>query len=120
LESTTLLQAEGLSKSFGELKALQDVDLEVKTGSIHALLGHTASGKSTLMNVFCGVCLPDAGRLLLNGKVVNFRSPEDALREGIAMVHQGSAVVSDLAVSKNIFLGQEPTVKFDSAAGHAL
>jgi ABC-type sugar transport system ATPase subunit len=120
LESTTLLQAEGLSKSFGELKALQDVDLEVKTGSIHALLGHHGSGKSTLMNVFCGVCLPDAGRILLNGKVANFSSPDDALREGIAMVHQGPAVVSDLAMSKNIFLDQEPTAKFDSAAGHAL
>jgi ABC-type sugar transport system ATPase subunit len=116
----TLLQAEGLSKSFGELKALQDVNLEVKTGSIHALLGHTGSGKSTLMNVFCGVCLPDAGRLLLNGKAVNFSSPDDAFRQGIAMVHQEPAAVSDFAVSENIFLGQEPTAKFDADTRHEL
>jgi ABC-type sugar transport system ATPase subunit len=120
LESATLLRAEGLSKSFGELQALRDVDLEVKTGSIHSLLGDHGSGKSTLMKVFCGVYVPDAGRFLLNGKVVNFRSPDDALNQGIAMVHQEPAAVSDLAVSKNIFLGQESTAKFDPDARQAL
>jgi rhamnose transport system ATP-binding protein len=121
LESMALLQAEGLSKLFGELKVLQGVDLEVKTGSIHALLGHPGAGKTTLLNVFGGVYAPDSGRLLLEGKAVNFSSPDDALRAGISMVHQEPAVVlPDLDVSERIFQGQEATAKFDSDAGREL
>jgi ABC-type sugar transport system ATPase subunit len=114
LESVTLLQAEGLSKLFGELKVLQGVNLEVKTRSIHAVLGHHGAGKTTLMNVLSGVYAPDSGRLLLNGRAVNFGSSDDALRQGISMVHQEPAVVlPGLDVSEHIFQGPKPAVKFD-------
>jgi ribose transport system ATP-binding protein len=108
LEFKTLLQAEGISKSFGAMKALQQVDLEVRAGSVHALLGHNGAGKSTLMNVLSGVHAPDSGRLLLEGKPVSFSSPRDALDQGISMVHQELSIVPDLDVGENIFLGREP------------
>jgi inositol transport system ATP-binding protein len=111
LKSETLLQAEDISKSFGAIKALQHVDLEMRSGSVHALLGHNGAGKSTLMNVLSGVHAPDSGRLLLEGKAISFSSPGDALNQGISMVHQELSIVPDLDVSENIFLGREPLAR---------
>jgi ABC-type sugar transport system ATPase subunit/ABC-type sugar transport system substrate-binding protein len=113
LTSGSLLQAEGISKSFGAIKALQQVDLEVERGSVHALLGHNGAGKSTLMNVLSGVHTPDAGQLLLEGKAISFSSPRDALDQGISMVHQELSIVPDLDVSENIFLGREPMARLN-------
>ena len=113
LKSENLLRAEGISKSFGAIKALQQVDLEVRPGSVHALLGHNGAGKSTLMNVLSGVHAPDSGRLLLEGKAVSFSSPRDALDQGISMVHQELSIVPDLDVSENIFLGREPMARLN-------
>jgi ABC-type sugar transport system ATPase subunit len=112
-ESKSLLLAENISKSFGAIKALRQVDLEVRSGSVHALLGHNGAGKSTLMNVLSGVHRPDSGRILLEGKSVSFSSPRDALDQGISMVHQELSIVPDLDVSENIFLGREPMARLN-------
>ena len=104
----TLLEAEGISKSFGATKALQHVDLKVTAGSVHAVMGHNGAGKSTLMNLLSGAYPPDSGRFLIQGKPIRFNSPRDALNQGITMVHQELSIVPDLDVGENIFLGREP------------
>jgi ABC-type sugar transport system ATPase subunit len=113
LEPEPLLQAEGISKSFGVIKALQQVDLKVMAGSVHAIMGHNGAGKSTLMNLLSGAYAPDSGRLLLQGKPIRFNSPRDALDQGITMVHQELSIIPDLDVGENIFLGREPIAALD-------
>jgi ABC-type sugar transport system ATPase subunit len=112
-DNDTLLQAKNISKSFGTIQALQQVDLEVRAGSVHALLGHNGAGKSTLMNILSGVHAPDSGQLFLEGKQVKFTSPRHALDQGISMVHQELSIVPDLDVSENIFLGREPMARLN-------
>lgn len=103
-----LLRAEGLTKSFGVVKALQGVDIAVAAGSVHAVVGHNGAGKSTLMKLLSGVFPQDAGQIRLEGKTIGFSSPRDALNSGISMVHQELSVIPDLDVAENIFLGREP------------
>ena len=109
----TVLKAEGISKTFGVIRALDQVDLEVKKGSVHAVIGHNGAGKSTLMNIVSGVHKPDSGRLLLDGKALSFNSPRDALDQGISMVHQELSIIPDLDVGENIFVGREPTARLN-------
>lgn len=106
--SDYLLRVQGVSKSFGVVKALKGVDLELRAGSVHAVIGHNGAGKSTLMNILSGVHTPDSGRILLRGQPISLASPHDAFDQGITMVHQELAIVPDLDVSENIFLGREP------------
>lgn len=103
-----VLQAEGLTKSFGAIRALQGVDIEVKPGSVHAVVGHNGAGKSTLMNVLSGVYRPDSGRISISGHEVHLSSPRDALGQGVSMVHQELSIIPDLDVAENMFLGREP------------
>lgn len=103
----TILNMQGISKSFGGVHALVDVHLEVNRGEIHALLGENGAGKSTLMNVLTGVVPMDAGHIEFDGKVYEnptIRQMEDA---GIAFVHQELSVINDLTVYENIFLNRE-------------
>lgn len=103
----TLLQMQGISKSFGGVHALTDVRLEVAAGEVHALLGENGAGKSTLMNILTGVIPMDEGRIEFDGKVYThptIRQMEDA---GIAFVHQELSVINDLTVYENIFLNRE-------------
>ena len=103
----TILQMQGISKSFGGVHALVDVHLEVEKGEIHALLGENGAGKSTLMNILTGVVPMDEGHIEFDGKVYTqptIRQMEDA---GIAFVHQELSVVNDLTVYENIFLNRE-------------
>ena len=104
---TTILQMQGISKSFGGVHALVDVHLEVEKGEIHALLGENGAGKSTLMNILTGVVPMDEGHIEFDGKVYaqpTIRQMEDA---GIAFVHQELSVINDLTVYENIFLNRE-------------
>ena len=103
-----LLRAESISKTFGPVYALDRVDLELRAGSVHAIVGHNGAGKSTLMNILSGVHEPDSGRLVLLGEVVRLRNPAEALARGIAMVHQELSVLPDLDVAENLFVGREP------------
>ncbi len=102
-----LIQVEGLSKRFGGVRALDDVDLAVREGSVHALVGENGAGKSTLGKVIAGVHHPDAGNLLVEGRPVHYRSPHDALKDGITMIAQELALLPHRTVSENVFLGIE-------------
>jgi ABC-type uncharacterized transport system ATPase subunit len=84
------------------------IDLDVRPGEIHALLGENGAGKTTLMNILYGLAVPDAGEILLDGKPVEIASPHDAIEHRISMVHQHFMLVPVLSVSENILLGEEP------------
>lgn len=94
-----------ISKRFGDVVANDRVDLTLRRGEIHALLGENGAGKSTLMNILSGVYLPDSGEIFIDGEKTKFRSPWDAVRRGIGMVHQHFQLVNAFSVLDNILLG---------------
>lgn len=100
-----LLEVRGARKAFGEVKALDDVSMRVRMGSIHGLLGENGAGKSTLMNILYGLYSPDSGEILLEGKRTEIRSPADGIALGIGMVHQVSTLVGEFTAVENIALG---------------
>jgi len=104
-----LLELRGISKAFPGVQALTEVDLELRAGEVHAVMGENGAGKSTLMKVVGGVHAPDAGTVLLEGEPVRLRDPIDAQEHGIAVIHQELAVLDDLDVGRNVMLGREPT-----------
>ncbi len=103
-----VLEMRGIRKEFPGTVANDNVDLEIRRGEVHALLGENGAGKSTLMNVLYGLYRPDAGELLLNGKRVEFSSARDAIGAGIGMVHQHFMLIPVMTVAENIVLGVEP------------
>jgi len=96
---------QGIDKRFPGVIANKDVTLELHEGEIHTLLGENGAGKSTLMNILTGIYHPDAGTINVWGKPVTFRSPRDAILEGIGMVHQHFMLVGTHTVTENIVLG---------------
>ena len=104
---TTLVQLRGVSKDFRGVMAIQDIDLDIRAGEIHAILGENGAGKSTLMKVLAGVYQPSSGEMLLDGKPTVLNSPSDALSHGIAMVFQETNLVPSMSVAQNIYLGDE-------------
>lgn len=102
------LEVRGLGKSFGATRALDDVSIEIESGTVHAFVGENGAGKSTLGKIVAGVFPPDQGDLVLRGEPVAFRSPREALERGIAIVAQEVALVPRLTVAQNVFLGAEP------------
>ncbi len=102
------LEVRGLGKSFGATRALDDVSVEIESGTVHAFVGENGAGKSTLGKIVAGVFPPDQGDLVLRGEPVAFRSPREALERGIAIVAQEVALVPQLTVAQNVFLGAEP------------
>ena len=103
-----MLELKSVSKNFGGVAALRDVDFSLAKGEIHGLVGENGAGKSTMMKIIAGVHHDFDGEMLLNGKPVRFRSPRDSLSAGIGMVHQELSVVPDLTVAENVFLGSQP------------
>ena len=99
----------GITKVFGTFKALDGVDLDVRKQSVHAILGENGAGKSTLMNVLYGLYSADEGEVFLNGKHVDISNPNDAIAQGIGMVHQHFMLVDNFTVTENIVLGDEVT-----------
>src|SRR6202051_4890563 len=95
----------GICKYFPGVVANQDIDLEVLSGEIHALLGENGAGKSTLMNVLTGIYQPDAGQILLDGQPTRFVSPAQAIGAGIGMIHQHFKLIQAFTVAENIHLG---------------
>ena len=81
------LQMKNISKSFGPVQANRNVDLDVRHGEILAILGENGSGKTTLMNMIAGIYYPDEGQIFVNGEEATIRSPKDAFRYGIGMIH---------------------------------
>jgi ribose transport system ATP-binding protein len=108
-ETPARLEMSGISKSFGGVAALRDVDFVLRAGEIHGLVGENGAGKSTLMKIIAGVHTQYQGRMTLDGHPVHFRSARDALAAGIGMVHQELSVVPDLTVAENVYLGKQPT-----------
>jgi ribose transport system ATP-binding protein len=104
-----LLQLTSVSKSFGGIAALKDVDFTLHAGEIHGLVGENGAGKSTTMKIIAGVYPDYEGEMRIDGKPVRFRSARDALAHGIGMVHQELSTVADLTVGENVFLGTQPT-----------
>jgi D-xylose transport system ATP-binding protein len=102
-----LLTAEGLTKRFGGVAALIDVDFDVGAGEVVALVGDNGAGKSTLIKALSGAQPADSGTIRIDGEVVRIRSPQDAYRLGIATVYQDLALADNLDVVANLFLGAE-------------
>jgi ABC-type sugar transport system ATPase subunit len=109
--SDVILEAQGVSKSFPGVKALDRVSLTVRRGRLHALLGENGAGKSTLMNILAGVFPPDSGGIWLEGRPVSFRNPREAREAGIAMIFQELNLIPHLSVAQNIFLSREPLTR---------
>lgn len=112
-----MLQLTAISRRFGAVQALADASLTVRRGTVHALLGENGAGKTTLMRVVFGLLTPDSGRVLWQGTPLTARSPSDALRAGIGMVHQHFTLVPAMTVAENVALGG--TGAFDPAAAAA-
>jgi ABC-type uncharacterized transport system ATPase subunit len=106
------LELQGITKRFGSLVANDHIDLVVEPGQIHALLGENGAGKTTLVNVLYGLFHPDEGEIIIDGAPVSFRSPGDAIKAGIGMVHQHFMLVPVFTVAENVTLGVERTRGF--------
>ncbi|MFB4295463.1 sugar ABC transporter ATP-binding protein [Actinomadura sp. NTSP31] len=97
-----------VSKSFGAVRALQGVTLELHAGEVHALAGENGAGKSTVVKTFAGVHRPDAGEVRVDGEPVAFNGPADAQAAGVAVIYQEPTLFPDLSVAENIFMGRQP------------
>ena len=102
-----VLQAKNITKKFGGVIALSDVNLDVYTGKVNVIVGENGAGKSTLMKILSGVYPQYEGHLLLNNEQVNFSTPKDAMQKGIAIIHQELNLIPYLSITENIFLGRE-------------
>ena len=107
-----LLQMKNITKCFGKFRVLDGVQLNVKKGSVHALLGENGAGKTTLMNILYGLYQADLGEIFFNGELVQIKNPSVAINLGIGMVHQHFKLVQNFTVAQNIMLGCEKTSSF--------
>ncbi|MFD1543266.1 sugar ABC transporter ATP-binding protein [Nonomuraea guangzhouensis] len=105
---TPTLALANVSKSFGAVRALREVSLDLFAGEAHALAGENGAGKSTLVKTLAGVHRPDTGQVLLNGEPVVFAGPADAQQAGVAVIYQEPTLFPDLSVAENIFMGRQP------------
>jgi ABC-type sugar transport system ATPase subunit len=110
--TAALLEIRGLGKRFGAVAALEAVDFSAGRGEVHALTGANGAGKSTLMNLLAGVYAPSAGEIAIDGGPVRFASPAEARAAGVAAVYQELAVLPELTVAENIWLGREPRTRW--------
>lgn len=108
-QTVPLLEVQNVSKYFGSVIALKDISMSVYVGEVMCLLGDNGAGKSTLIKILSGVHQPSEGDYLFEGKEVHFTSPRDALNVGIATVFQDLAMIPLMGLSRNFFLGSEPT-----------
>ena len=102
-----ILEMKGIVKSFGPVKALKGVDLDLRAGEVHALMGENGAGKSTLMKVLTGIHDANEGTIHYNGKQVAYSKPKEAMEDGIVIVHQELNMMNHLTVAQNIFIGRE-------------
>jgi D-xylose transport system ATP-binding protein len=107
MTDTPLLQLQNITKTFGSVQALDDVDFEVRAGEVMALVGDNGAGKSTLVKCVAGTHAADSGRILFEGKEVHIHGPKDAAKLGIEVVYQDLALCDNLDVVQNMYLGRE-------------
>ena len=112
MNGTPAIELKGITKTFGSIVANEDVDLEVRHGEILAILGENGSGKTTLMNMISGIYFPDKGRIFIDGEEVLIRSPKDAYRYKIGMIHQHFKLVDLFSATENIILGYNDGYKY--------
>ena len=108
-ENDCILRMQGITKYFAGVVALDGVDFQLRKGEIHALIGENGAGKSTLMKILLGMHRKDEGTIIYRGREVNYRSPADALNDGITMIHQEISLVPQMTIAENIWLGREST-----------
>lgn len=108
----SIVELTGISKQFGVVQALREVDFSLLAGEVHALVGENGAGKSTLVKILAGIHRPDAGVVKIGGKVVEMRSPVQAQALGIAVVQQEPMMFPDLDVAENVFMGRHPRDRF--------
>ena len=109
MENDNIVEMKGISKRFGAVQALRNVDLELRRGEILGLVGDNAAGKSTLMKILSGAHIPDSGEIFMEGEKIEIQGPRHAHELGISMVYQDLALFNSLDVASNIFPAQEPT-----------
>jgi len=108
MNSEYALEARGITKTFPGVRALDGVDLRVRGGEVHALVGENGAGKSTLMLTLSGIYKPDEGEILVGGEPVIFSSPDDAAKKGIGIVFQELSLVPSLSIAENVFANRQP------------
>src|SRR3990170_2851194 len=106
--NTSLVEMRAISKSFGAVKALIDVDLTIRPGEILGLVGDNSAGKSTLMKILTGAYQRDSGTVIVDGRQIHFKSPHESRDAGIEMIYQDFALCGNMDVGQNIFLGRWP------------
>lgn len=106
MQQKIAIEMKNISKTFGQLKANDNINLTVETGEVHALLGENGAGKSTLMNMLSGIYMPDDGIISIFGQTVSFTSPGDSIAMGIGMIHQHFKLVDVMTAAQNIIIGQ--------------
>ena len=110
MTTTPYIEVQGVSKYFGQVIALEDISFDVASGEVHALLGDNGAGKSTLIKCLAGVYQPSKGTIHIEGETVILNEPRDALKYGIATVYQDLAMIPLMSITRNFFLGSEPTL----------
>jgi simple sugar transport system ATP-binding protein len=103
------VRLEGITKRFPGVIANKDVNIEVRRGHVHAIVGENGAGKSTLMKILYGMQRPDEGTISVDSRPATFHSPADAIEAGVGMVHQHFMLADNLTVLENVVLGSEPT-----------
>ena len=109
MENEYIIEMLNITKEFPGIKANDNITLQLKKGEIHALLGENGAGKSTLMKCLFGIYKMDAGEIILDGEKVEINNPDEAMKKGIAMVHQELQPVPARSVAENMYLGRFPT-----------
>src|SRR5260221_10074303 len=109
MQNEYVLTMEGISKQFPGVRALNDVQLRTRKGTVHALMGENGAGKSTLMKCLIGLYTPDSGTITFKGERLNIADTHYALSKGISMIHQELSPIPQMPVAQNIYLGREPT-----------
>jgi simple sugar transport system ATP-binding protein len=117
--SAAAIELSGVNKSFGPVHANRDIDLVIPAGTIHGIVGENGAGKSTLMNILYGYYQADSGAIRVDGDEVHIRTPQDAIRTGIGMVHQHFMLVEPFTVLENLLLGAEGGFTLDAGIGKA-
>ena len=112
MNSDTILEMKGITKIFPGVKALDQVDFDLKRGEVHALLGENGSGKSTLIKVLGGIHKAEEGEIFIDGEKAEIEGVHDADKYGVSIVHQELSFAPDMTVGENIFMGKEPKGKF--------